>query len=231
MLFRSVTGSSPVTGTLTVMVAGPSTTLTASHVSEQRLLYAGSKPPEHTNTRDGGGNGWWTLSAGTGLSALLLFFIPGLRGRKQIRAALGLGLICVLSFTLGCGGGSSSGGGGGGGPTATHTTITVAAAKLPSTMNNFAFTVAVTGGTPTGQVQLYDGSTALGAPTAVTNGTASITTGLGAVGTHSVSAHYLGDANTQASSSGSLSLVVTGATTLPLTTTPSGSGSVALTIQ
>jgi hypothetical protein len=98
-------------------------------------------------------------------------------------------------------------------------------------MNNFAFTVAVTGGTPTGQVQLYDGSTALGAPTAVTNGTVSIATGLGAVGTHSVSAHYLGDSTTQASSSGSLNLVVTGATTLPLTTTPSGSGNVALTIQ
>jgi len=227
----NVTGATPATGTLTVMVTGPSTTLTASRISEQRSLYAVSRPAQRTNTRGGDGNGWWTLSAGTGLSALLLFFIPGLRGRKQIRAALGLGLICILSFTLGCGGGSSSGGGGGGGLTATHTSITVAVAKLPSTMNNFAFTVAVTGGTPTGQVQLYDGSAALGAPAAVSNGTMSIATGLGAVGTHSVSAHYLGDSTTQASSSGALNLVVTGATTLPLTTTPSGSGNVALTIQ
>jgi hypothetical protein len=141
----------------------------------------------------------------------------------------------VVSFTLGCGGGSSGGGGGGGGstPAATHTTISVTSAKLPSTMNNFAFTVTVTasGATPTGQVQLFDGTTALGLATAVTNGTVALTTGLGAVGTHSITAHYLGDSTTAASSSGALSLTVTGTATVPITTTPTGTGNITLTIQ
>jgi hypothetical protein len=225
-----VTGAVAATGQLTVAVAAPSTTLSASKIEDSHALYAVANSLPRTNSNIRSVNGWWTLSAGTGVGAMLLLLFPGLRGRKQIRAALGLGLISVLAFTLGCGGGSS-GGGGGSGAVATHTSIAVTATKLPSTMNNFAFTVTVTGGVPTGQVQLLDGGAALGLPAAVSNGTVSITTGLGTVGTHSVSAHYLGDTKTLASSSGVLSLTVTGTTTLPLTTTPTGSGNVSLTIQ
>ena len=95
---------------------------------------------------------------------------------------------------------------------ASHTTLTVTNAKQASTNNNFAFTVAVTssGASPTGQVQLFDGSTALGLPVTVSNGTASINTGLATVGTHAVSAHYLGNATTLASASGALNVTVTG---------------------
>ncbi|MDP9338894.1 MAG: Ig-like domain repeat protein [Acidobacteriota bacterium] len=226
----AVTGAAPATGQLTVAVAAPSTSMTASRIADdQRVVYAALTPirPRRANTR--GPHGWWTLSAGAGFAAMLLFLFPGLRGRNQLRAAFGLALLCVLSFTLGCGGGS----GGGGGVVATHTSISVTATKLPSTANNFAFTVTVTasGATPTGQVQLFDGTTALGLPAPVSNGTVSITTGLGAVGTHSVTAHYLGTSTTQASASGALNLTVTGATTLPLTTSPAGSASVNLTIQ
>jgi len=53
---------------------------------------------------------------GTGLAAMFLLLLPG---RKRYRAALGLGLVCVLSFTLGC---SGYGGGSGGGGLATTTT-------------------------------------------------------------------------------------------------------------
>jgi hypothetical protein len=157
----------------------------------------------------------------------LLF--PGLRGRKQLRTALGLGLLCVLSFTLGCGGGNS----GGGTQVASHTTLTVTNAKQASTNNNFAFNVVVTssGASPTGQVQLFDGSTALGLPVTVSNGSASINTGLATVGTHGVSAHYLGNATTLASSSGALNVTVTGSTALPLTSTPAGSTNINLIIQ
>jgi hypothetical protein len=154
-----------------------------------------------------------------------------LRGRKQLRAALGLSLLCVLSFTLGCGGGSSGGGGGGSTQNATHTTVTVTNAKQASASNNFAFNVAVTGANPTGQVQIFDAGTALGLPVTLSNGTASINTGLATIGTHAVSAHYLGDAANLPSSSGTLNLTVTGTATLPLTATPGGSGSIALTIQ
>jgi hypothetical protein len=82
-------------------------------------------------------------------------------------------------------------------------------------------------------VQLFDGAATLGLPAPVSNGTVSITTGLASIGTHSVTAHYLGNAATMASASGALSLTVTGTTTLPLSTTPAGSStpSVNLTIQ
>jgi hypothetical protein len=225
----NVTGASPVTGQLTVAVAAPSATMTASRIANDwHAVYTALAPPSAGGAR--GGNAWWLLSAGNGLAAILLFFFAS-RGRNQLRAACGLGLLCVLTFTLGCGGGSS--GGGGGGLLATHTSLTVSATKVASTANNVAFNVTVTasGATPTGQVQLFEGTAALGLPAAVSNGTVSITTGLGAVGTHSVSAHYLGDAKTLASSSGTLALTVTGTTTLPLTTTPAGSANVNLTIQ
>jgi subtilase family serine protease len=228
----TVTGATPATAVLTISVAAPSTSLSASRTSNQTSQYVTvvALPPGGSNALNASRNGWWTLGASMGFGAILLFLLPGLRERKQIRA-LGLALVSVLSLTLGCGGGS--GGGGGGGAVATHTSLSVSAAKLPSTANNFAFNVTVTstGVAPTGQVQLFEDGTALGLPAPVSNGTVSITTGLGAVGTHSVSAHYFGNTATMASASGALNLTVTGTTTLPLSTTPTGSGTVSLTIQ
>ena len=231
----AVTGTAPVTGALTVLVAAPSSTLSASRISQQhRPLYAAANAIPPTNSNGVHLTAWWTLSAGSGLSSILLLLLPGLRGRKELRAGLGLALLCVLSFALGCGGGSSGGTGGGGSTqAATHTTLTVTTAKQPSTNNNFAFTVAVTssGASPTGQVQLFDGTTALGLPVSMTSGAAAINTGLPTIGTHAVSAHYPGDTATLPSASGALNLTVTGSTSVPLTATPSGSGSINLTIQ
>ncbi len=232
----TISGTAPVTAGLTVMVASPSTTLSAFRISHQQPLYAAAIaiPPTNSDATHLTAHltTWWSLSVVSCLASVLLLLFPGLRPRNQLRSALGLGLLCVLSFTLGCGGGSSSGGGGGGSQVASHTTLTVTNAKQPSN-NNFAFNVAVTssGASPTGQVQLFDGSTALGLPVSLSNGTASINTGLAAVGTHGVSAHYLGNATTLASASGAINLTVTGATTVPLTSTPNGSANINLTIQ
>ena len=188
-------------------------------------------PTQHSNGAQA--TAWWTLSAGSGLGSILLLLFPGLARKKTTSRRAGLSTTLRVELYLGCGGGSSGGGGGGGTQVATHTTLTVTNAKQPSTSNNFAFTVAVTssGANPTGQVQLFDGSTALGLPVTLSNGTASINTGLATIGTHAVSAHYLGDTTTLPSASGALNLTVTGTTTVPLTTTPSGSGSINLTIQ
>jgi hypothetical protein len=211
----NVTTAAAKTGQLTIAVAAPSTTLTASAAPTERTLYAaGLTPPS-------GGKGWWTLSAGTGLAAMLLLFMPG---RKRYYTALGLVLVCALSFTLGCGGGG--GGGGGGGPVATITKLTLTApAKVPSGAGDtFAFTVAVTGGTPTGQVQLFDGATALGAPVSVVGGSAPITTNGLPVGTHSISAHYLGTSTTMPSqTAGAINVTVTGTTNFVLSSTPASS--------
>jgi hypothetical protein len=209
----NVTTAAAVTGQLTVAVAAPSTTLTASAAPADRTLYAAGLMPS------GGGKGWRTLSAGTGFAAMLLLFLPG---RKRYYSALGLVLVCALSFTLGCGG---SGGGGGGGPVATVTKLTLTApAKVASGPGDiFAFTVAVTGGTPTGQVQLFDGATALGSPATVSGGSASITSNGLPVGTHSISAHYLGTTTTMASQSGTVNATVTGTTNFVLLSTPNSS--------
>jgi hypothetical protein len=220
----NVTTGAAATGQLTVNVAAPSTTLTASAAPAEPTLYAtGTMPPS-------GGRSWWTLSAGTGLAAMFLLFLPG---RKRYRAALGLSLLCVLSFTLGC---SKNYSGGGGGPVATTTKITVNSAKLASNdPTGFKFTINVTASVgANGQVQLVDGGANLGAAATVSNGTATITTAGLAPGTHSISAHYLGDTYTLASNSGTLNITATGATTFAITATPAasnGSPTVNITIN
>jgi len=209
----NVASAAAATAQLTVNVAAPSTTLTASAAPAERTLYAAGMIPSR------GGKGWWTLSAGTGLAAMLMLFLPG---RKRYRTAVGLGLVCVMSFALGCGGG---GGGGGGGPvaTVTHLTVTAPTKVASGPGNTFAFTVSVAGGTPTGQVQLFDGSTALGTSVTVSGGSAAIASNGLPVGTHSISAHYLGTASTLASQSGALNVTVTGTTTFAIATTPAAS--------
>jgi len=72
-------------------------------------------------------------------------------------------------------------------------------------------------------VELFDGGTMIGTAATVSGGAATLT-GPAAlpVGTHSISAHYLGDATTLGSSSGTLNLTVTGTTTVAITTSPVG---------
>jgi hypothetical protein len=211
------------TGQLTVAVPAPSTNLTASSAPDERTLYAAGLAPSSR------GRGWWMLSAGAGLTAMLLLILPG---RKRYRAALGLGLVCVLSFTLGCGGS----GGGTSGPVVTQTKISVNSAKLASSdPTGFKFTITVTASVgANGQVQLFDGSSMLGSATSVSNGTTTITSAGLAPGTHSISAHYLGDSATQASQSGMLNVTSTGTTTFVVSTQPAasnGTPTVSITIN
>ncbi len=205
----NVTGATAIMGTLNCQVTATSSALTASNAREDRMLEAKTIPPTTT------GKGWWPLSAGTGFAALFLLFLPG--GRKKFRAALGLGLVCILSLTLGCNGAGS------GTPppqlTPTTTKMTVNNDKV-ATGTAFMFSVAVTGGTPTGQVELFDGATMIGTAATVAGGTAAPTAPALAVGTHAISAHYLGDSTTAASASGVLNLTVTGPTTIAITTNP-----------
>jgi hypothetical protein len=233
----TVSGIAPVTGVLTVQVAAPSTTLTASKISlDHHMLYAAVIATPPNNSSNSGDSCWatlWTISASSGLYAILLLLFPRMCRQQQLRVALGLALPCALIFTLGCGGGSTGSGSGGTTQVASHTTLTVTNAKQPASSNNFNFNVAVTSSAanPTGQVQLFEGSTALGLPVTIANGTASINTGFSAVGTHSVTARYLGNATILPSASGPLNLTVTGSTVVPLTTTPSGSANMNLTIR
>jgi len=220
------------TGTLVVNVAAPSSTMTAMNFPEARIFRAAIFPTVPSLR-----SGWWTLSGLTGLAAILLLFAPG---RKRYRAALGLALMCVLSFTLGCGGGGGGGGGGGTTPTVTH--LTVSTTKVVASPNaSITVSATVTGGTPTGNVEfLVDGAILGQEP--VANGTTGNITVTGAqappflelVGTHTVSASYLGDATTSPSSSGTLNVTATGTAQLPITASPASSNvgyTISLTIN
>jgi hypothetical protein len=205
----NVTSASAVSANLTLSVNATSTTLTASVAPAEPTIYAAGM------VSPGAGKGWWAISAGTGLAAILLLLIPR---RKRYRAALGLGLVCLLSFTLGCNNYSS---GGGGGPVATATQISVPAPGRVASGGTFTFTATVTGGTPTDQVQLFDNGVAIGTGVAVSGGTATLTSPVLSVGTHKISAHYAGDAyNTKASQSGTLNVTVTGNASIAITTNP-----------
>jgi Pro-kumamolisin, activation domain/Bacterial Ig-like domain (group 3) len=207
------------TGTLSCQVAATSSTLTATNFREQGMFEAKAILLPTTgfdpNSKSSSSKGWWTLSAGTGFAALFMLFLPG--GRKKLRAALGLGLVCLLGITAGC-----NGAGGGPVPPPKTATVTKLTANPGKVLNGTAFTfsAAVTGGTPTGSVQLFDGAAMIGAAANVSGGTAVPTAPALAVGTHAISAHYLGDATTAASASGTLNLTVTGTTTIAITTNP-----------
>jgi len=212
------------TGTLSCQITASSTTMTAANFLDTEgshsMLEAKATPVRLNNATSNGEThgGWWALSAGTGFAALFLMFLP-VGGRKRLRAALGLGLVCVLALTLGCNGVGSGGGGGGPQKVATTTAMTANADKVASGAA-FTFSVSVTGGTPTGMVQLFDGATMIGTAAAVSGGTAKPTAPALPVGTHAISAHYLGDTTTNASQSGTLNLTVTGGTQIAITTTP-----------
>jgi hypothetical protein len=206
------------TGQLSLNVAAPSAVLTASAQLAGLQLYAAGFSPSKS------GKSWWGLSAISGICAGILLFFPG---RKRYRAALGLGLVCILSFTLGCSGSSS--GGGGGGAVATVTKITASKGKFNPTAvpadPGYTITISVSASVgANGQVQLLDGTTSLGPAVSVVNGSATIN-GVAplAVGTHSISAHYLGDSATLASTSGTLNLTTVGTTTFAITSSPAPS--------
>jgi hypothetical protein len=228
----NIVAATAATAQLTVAVAAPSSSMTALAVPATHNLWAANIPLNR-----GSGKGWWTLSGGAGIAALLLLFLPG---RKQYRVALGLGLVCVLSFTLGCGGGSG-GGGGGGGAVATVSHLTVSATKLAAT-GTLTVSATVTGGTPAGNVQFFVDGAAAGTAVPVASGTtgnimltaASAPPLFQLIGTHTLSAHYLGDVNTLASASGTLSITVTGTAQLPISANPASSNAsptISLTIN
>ena len=78
---------------------------------------------------------------------------------------------------------------------------------------SFTATVAHSGGgTPTGSVNFLDGATSLGTGALNASGIATISTGALSVGSHSITAVYGGDVNFSASSSSSLTQVVTPST-------------------
>jgi len=107
---------------------------------------------------------------------------------------------------------------------ASSTATTVASSANPSSFDQtVTFTAAIqssAGTTATGSVSFFDGSTSLGSATLSSN-SAQLTVFALAVGTHSVTAAYAGNANLSGSTSAAISQVVNGATTTTTVTSNS----------
>ena len=163
----------------------------------------------------------WGAGFGAGLLVFALFGLggAGTRDARNFLLACGL-LLSVIGLGLGCGGGS----GGGGGPVATTTTIVSnnihAAFGTPVT---FTVTVKPNGSvTPTGQVQLYDNGQTLGSAVPVSAGIATFLATSLPVGVHNLTASYLGDAHTQASTSAPIAQIIAGPVNLQISGTGGG---------
>jgi hypothetical protein len=226
LAINETTTSTPASGGLTISVGAPSATTTASVEPTNRIYIA------QTQTSP-----WWLWSVGAGIAVLLLLSVP----RRRIRPAVAVLLMLVLGFTASCG----SGGGGGGGGTpplvTTSTQLTVSSTKV---MANGSITVSATvsGGSPNGNVQFFVDGNGIGSVVPLSNGaTGNVTVSaasapafLPIVGTHSVTARYLGTTTSQASQSGTLSVTVTGTTSLAITGTApatTANGNISLTIN
>ena len=96
------------------------------------------------------------------------------------------------------------------------TSVTIAVTANPAIVGKpvtFTVTVTGTGITPTGAVSFDDGGQPMGQATLNSHGVVSLTSQNLSLGTHSISASYLGDVDNTASVSSPLSLVVQKATT------------------
>ncbi len=96
-------------------------------------------------------------------------------------------------------------------------TVVLSSAGRVTSGQPVTFTAAVTGDSPTGTVQFLDGATSLGAAVGLTGNVATLTTSTLAIGTHSITAAYKGDAFNSPSTSPALSEFVS--TNAPTTTT------------
>ncbi len=171
-----------------------------------------------------GAKAWWAFSASTGLVAVLLLVLPG---QKRYRAALTLGIVCVLGFTLGC---NSYNNGGGGGPVATTTALSV----TPATKNPTNATITITpysGAAVQGSATLIDFSAGTNTQVPLNNGVGLVNLSLPAMGTHSLQASYLGSTADAASKSGTLNVTITGGPQAATITGTSGSTTANATIN
>jgi len=161
---------------------------------------------------------YWTISLASGLASCFLFLSPW--RRKGKRVVCSMGLVCLLTFALGCGGGSSaspssggSGAGAGGAvsPVATSITLSTSSAKVPQNQA-FLITATVTSSKAlTGSVTFYNFGVPIVSGIPISNGQAQ--TGAGYInnpGLYQITATYSGDVNNQPSTSSALTQVITG---------------------
>ena len=92
---------------------------------------------------------------------------------------------------------------------ASTTTVAITGSTVYGGSTNLTATVSGSAGTPTGTVQFVDGSTNVGSPVALVGGVATLPANLG-VGSHAISANYLGDTTYLTSTGAAVAPVVIG---------------------
>src|SRR5260370_6418197 len=98
----NLAGSS-ATVTVTVSTTGP--TGTPATTMNQQVKHA-----ELLGTHR---RSWWSIAIASAFAVIYLLGIPG--RRRRYRGAFLAGVLCAVSFAMGCGGGGGGAGGGGGG--------------------------------------------------------------------------------------------------------------------
>jgi subtilase family serine protease len=206
----SLSNGTAATAMVTISTLAPSTSTTtgsASMAVHRSALFLFRRGP------------WWTLSLLAGLAALFLTMVPG--RQKSRETAMGMALVCVLSFAIGCGGGANASGGGGSQAFSTTTTLSASATKSPQgTSVTLTATVQSSAPSPpTGSVTFNSSNCEYSQFANLTNGTGQLQFlgGPVPVGTCTVTAQYGGDANNLASTSGALNITFTGTTQAQVT--------------
>ena len=163
-------------------------------------------------------------SATLSLAGLVLLISPRRRRRFYMSTVImAISVGAILTGTLvGCGGSSSK---------ATNLVITSTNTKVASGQPLALQASITSANNPTGTVTFYDGGTAIGTPSAVSDNSAVLNITSLSVGTHTITASYSGDSNNQASQSGDvLNQTITGQFTL-IVNAAAGTDSHPITIQ
>lgn len=175
---------------------------------------------------------WWALSGLTGLASCFMIALPGRRLKR--RFIIGMLVVSVLSFALGCGGSSGNPPSPTPRPTPSPTPspspapspVSISSSSIKaqsgSSVTFSASAKSATGTAATGTITFFDGAVALGAPVALNAGQAQLQISSLSVGTHAITAHYSGDAANPQATSGTLQQVITGSTEFQLVGTGGG---------
>jgi hypothetical protein len=198
-------------GTLPEGVTCNSTT-TAPGGSATLSLTATAPGTTSTNTSLAHNAPWLMFSGTVTMAGLFLICIPN--RRRFAHLSMILLALALVGGVVGCGGGS--------GAKPTTLVLTSSNSKVASgaSVNLQAIVQSANPNNLKGVITFYDGSTAIGSPTAPTNGVATLATSSLSVGTHAITAKFAGDSHDTASASSDvLDQTVTGGFTLTVNAT------------
>jgi len=196
------------------IAAGQSTATTQLQLTPTTTTAAALRAGATAGTSNG--NGWMAfgLLVGMGMLGLAVWGTGGNKGARRLAFAGGW-TACLVSLALGCGGGS----GGGGAKAPTTTTLSSSNLRIAYQQPLTLIVHVTASADPLGQLQLYDNGQPYSGLVGAIGGNATFTTDTLPVGSHSLAAHYFGDANTLPSVSPTINQEVLGLVNLEITAT------------